>query len=93
VVITHRASIIDLVDRVIVIDQGKIAAQGPKSDFVKPQAAANQAPPPPPPSPPPPSPASPSQEAAPSEVNPQETASGFSGVTVMKSGTRRKKAS
>ena len=39
VVITHRASIIELVDRVIVIDQGKVAAQGPKSDFMKPPAA------------------------------------------------------
>ena len=45
IVITHRASIIELVDRVIVIDQGKVAAQGPKSDFMKPQTAvAAQAP-------------------------------------------------
>jgi len=44
VVITHRASIIDLVDRVIVIDGGKVAAQGPKSDFMKPQNPAPAAP-------------------------------------------------
>jgi ATP-binding cassette subfamily C protein LapB len=39
VVITHRASIIELVDRVIVIEGGKVAAQGPKSDFMKPKQA------------------------------------------------------
>ena len=49
IVITHRASIIDLVDRVIVIDQGKVAAQGPKADFMKPQTAVATQPPPPPP--------------------------------------------
>ncbi|TVP68861.1 MAG: type I secretion system permease/ATPase [Rhodobacteraceae bacterium] len=31
VVVTHRTSLLDLVDRVIVIDQGKVAADGPKS--------------------------------------------------------------
>lgn len=31
VIITHRTSLLDLVDRVIVIDQGKVAADGPKS--------------------------------------------------------------
>jgi len=41
VIITHRASIIELVDRVIVIDQGKLAAQGPKADFMKPQQPTN----------------------------------------------------
>ena len=40
VVITHRASIIELVDRVIVIEGGKVAAQGPKSDFMKPKQAS-----------------------------------------------------
>lgn len=35
VVVTHRASIIELVDKVIVIEGGKIAAQGPKSEFMK----------------------------------------------------------
>jgi ATP-binding cassette subfamily C protein LapB len=36
VVITHRASIIELIDKVLVIDQGRLVAQGPKSDFLKP---------------------------------------------------------
>lgn len=31
VVITHRTSILELVDRVIVVDQGKVVADGPKS--------------------------------------------------------------
>jgi ATP-binding cassette subfamily C protein LapB len=35
VVITHRASIIELVDHVFVLDQGRLVAQGPKSDFMK----------------------------------------------------------
>jgi ABC-type multidrug transport system ATPase subunit len=39
IVITHRASIIELVDRVIVVEGGKVAAQGPKSDFMKPRQA------------------------------------------------------
>ena len=30
-----RASIIELIDRVLVLDQGKLVAQGPKSDFMK----------------------------------------------------------
>jgi ATP-binding cassette subfamily C protein LapB len=38
VLITHRASIIELVDRVIVIEGGKVLAQGPKNDFFKPAA-------------------------------------------------------
>jgi len=46
VVITHRASIIELIDKVIVIDQGRLVAQGPKSDFLKPvgQSAQQQRP-------------------------------------------------
>ncbi|MCC5999277.1 MAG: type I secretion system permease/ATPase [Pararhodobacter sp.] len=31
VIVTHRTSLLELVDRVIVIDQGKVAADGPKS--------------------------------------------------------------
>ena len=31
VIVTHRTSLLDLVDRVIVIDQGKVVADGPKS--------------------------------------------------------------
>ncbi len=31
IVVTHRASLLDLVDRVIVIENGKVAADGPKS--------------------------------------------------------------
>jgi ATP-binding cassette subfamily C protein LapB len=45
-VITHRTSIIDLATRVLVIDAGKLVAQGPKSDFLKAneQAQAQPAP-------------------------------------------------
>ena len=106
VMITHRASIIDLVDRVIVIDGGKVVAQGPKSDFMKPQNPAPAAP------------AAPAAQAAPAQPQPAEpaaataqdpvatedqattaqeapveTASGFAGVTVMKPGTRKRKTS
>jgi ATP-binding cassette subfamily C protein LapB len=73
IVITHRASIIDLVDRVIVIDQGKVAAQGPKSDFMKPQTAVATQPPPPSPAAPAasaPAPTSPTSPA-PSSDEPQ----------------------
>ena len=35
--ITHRTSILELATRVLVIDQGKIVAQGPKSDFMRSQ--------------------------------------------------------
>jgi len=46
IVITHRASIIELIDKVLVMDQGKLVAQGPKSDFMKkPPAPAPSAPP------------------------------------------------
>ena len=34
-VVTHRPTILDLVDRIIVIDQGKIVANGPKDDVLK----------------------------------------------------------
>lgn len=34
VVVTHRSSLLDLVDRLIVIDSGKIVADGPKADVV-----------------------------------------------------------
>ncbi|MBT8519240.1 type I secretion system permease/ATPase [Polynucleobacter paneuropaeus] len=66
IVITHRSSIIDLVDRVIVIDQGKVAAQGPKSDFIKPQTPVVQAnnPPPAPPSTPAPAGVAPDPEVS-----------------------------
>jgi ATP-binding cassette subfamily C protein LapB len=40
-VITHKATLLDLVDRVIVIDQGKVVADGPKEIVLNP--AANQA--------------------------------------------------
>ena len=40
VVITHRSSIIELIDRVLVLDQGRLVAQGPKSDFLKPKPAS-----------------------------------------------------
>ncbi len=35
IVITHRTSLLDLVDRVIVIDGGKVVADGPKSLFTR----------------------------------------------------------
>jgi ATP-binding cassette, subfamily C, bacterial LapB len=34
VVVTHRTSLLDIVDRIIVIDNGKIVADGPKADVV-----------------------------------------------------------
>ena len=37
-VITHKATLLDLVDRVIVIDQGKVVADGPKEIVLKPNA-------------------------------------------------------
>ncbi len=35
IVITHRTSLLDLVDRVIVIDGGRVVADGPKSQFTR----------------------------------------------------------
>lgn len=35
IVITHRVSLLDLVDRVIVIDGGQVVADGPKSQFLR----------------------------------------------------------
>jgi ATP-binding cassette subfamily C protein LapB len=43
IVITHRTSLLDLVDRVIVIDGGKVVADGPKAHFVRRQATGAQA--------------------------------------------------
>ena len=37
IVITHRTSLLDLVDRVIVIDGGKVVADGPKANFIRQQ--------------------------------------------------------
>jgi len=35
VIVTHRNSLLDLVDKVIVIDQGKIIAAGPKASVLE----------------------------------------------------------
>lgn len=40
VMITHRAGLLDLVDRAIVIDQGRVAIDGPKSAVFRAQGAA-----------------------------------------------------
>ncbi len=37
-IITHRTSILELATRVLVLDQGKLVAQGPKSDFMRRQS-------------------------------------------------------
>jgi ATP-binding cassette subfamily C protein LapB len=37
-IITHRTSILELATRVLVLDQGKLVAQGPKSDFMRNQS-------------------------------------------------------
>lgn len=34
-VVTHRTSLLDLVDRIIVLDQGRIVADGPKAQVVE----------------------------------------------------------
>ena len=34
-IVTHRPSMLELVDKIIVIDQGKVVAQGPKDDVLK----------------------------------------------------------
>lgn len=36
VVVTHRTSLLELVDRVIVLDQGKVVADGPSADVLRP---------------------------------------------------------
>lgn len=43
IVITHRISLLDLVDRVIVIDGGKVVADGPKSLVIRRQTAGSGA--------------------------------------------------
>ena len=43
IVITHRTSLLDIVDRVIVIDGGKVVADGPKSQFTRRKAAVGSA--------------------------------------------------
>jgi ATP-binding cassette subfamily C protein LapB len=35
VLVTHRTSLLELVDRLIVIDSGKIVADGPKAQVVE----------------------------------------------------------
>jgi ATP-binding cassette subfamily C protein LapB len=35
IVITHRTSLLDLADRIIVIDAGKVVADGPKAQVVE----------------------------------------------------------
>jgi ATP-binding cassette, subfamily C, bacterial LapB len=35
VVVTHRTSLLDLVDRIIVVDHGKIVADGPKATVIE----------------------------------------------------------
>jgi len=42
IVSTHRSSLLGLVDRLVVLDKGKIAATGPKDDILK-QLASNKA--------------------------------------------------
>jgi ATP-binding cassette subfamily C protein LapB len=39
IVITHKGTLIDLVDRVIVMDQGRVVADGPKEQVLNPQNA------------------------------------------------------
>jgi ATP-binding cassette subfamily C protein LapB len=41
VLITHRASLLTLINRVIVIDQGRIAADGPKDQVLAALARGN----------------------------------------------------
>jgi ATP-binding cassette, subfamily C, bacterial LapB len=40
ILITHKATLLELVDRVIVIDQGRVVADGPKEKVLQPQATA-----------------------------------------------------
>jgi len=49
VVVTHRPSLLALVDRIVVVDDGKIVADGPKAEILaklsgKPEAPAAQSP-------------------------------------------------
>jgi len=39
ILITHKATLMDLCDRVIVMDQGRVVADGPKEQVLNPQAA------------------------------------------------------
>lgn len=39
--VTHRASLLKLVDRVIIMDRGKIVAQGPRDDVLRASAVGN----------------------------------------------------
>ncbi|MCC5992253.1 MAG: type I secretion system permease/ATPase [Rhodobacteraceae bacterium] len=41
IIVTHRTSLLELVDRVIVVDQGKVAADGPKSMLSQPRGGAD----------------------------------------------------
>jgi ATP-binding cassette subfamily C protein LapB len=34
-IVTHRPSLLELVDRIIVVDQGKVVANGPKDEVIK----------------------------------------------------------
>jgi ATP-binding cassette subfamily C protein LapB len=43
IVITHRTSLLELVDRMIVIENGKVVADGPKSQFTRRQATGGGA--------------------------------------------------
>lgn len=43
-IVTHRPSLLELVDRIIVIEQGKVVANGPKDDVIKMLTPKNQAP-------------------------------------------------
>ena len=36
IVVTHRPSILELVDRVVVLDGGKVATDGPRQQVIKP---------------------------------------------------------
>ncbi len=41
-IVTHRPSLLELVDRIIVIEQGKVVANGPKDDVIKMLTPKNQ---------------------------------------------------
>jgi ATP-binding cassette, subfamily C, bacterial LapB len=42
-IVTHRTALLELVDRVIVIEQGRIVADGPKSEMIKPASQKSEA--------------------------------------------------